>query len=67
MKIPHKIMLEKERGDIVLITKKSGISRPTITKAFNTGNGSRKTINAIVSFYTDQQNKINQLTQPEND
>lgn len=66
MKIPHKIMLDKERGDIVLICKKTGISRPTITNAFNTGNASRKTVNAIVSFYNDEKKEIAKIENDNN-
>lgn len=51
MKIPSKIMKQKERGDIVDIVSHSGISRPTITKAIKSGTGSRKTVNAIIAYY----------------
>lgn len=59
-------MLEKERGDIVLICKKTRISRPTITNAFNTGNASRKTVNAIVSFYTEQKKQVSEIENDNN-
>ncbi len=51
MKIPQKIMNNKERGDIMAIVAHSGISRPTITKAMKSGNGSRKTVTAILAYY----------------
>lgn len=51
MKIPQKIMKKKERGDIMAIVSHSGMSRPTITKAMKSGNGSRKTVTAILAYY----------------
>lgn len=51
MRIPNKIMLKRERGDIMAIVAHSKFSRPTITKAIKSGHGSRKVVNAIVEFY----------------
>lgn len=51
MKIPHKIMQSKENGDIMAIVRYSGISRPTITQALKSGIGSRRTVNAVISYY----------------
>ena len=51
MKIPHKIMQSKENGDIMAIVRHSGISRPTITQALKSGTGSRRTVNAVISYY----------------
>jgi hypothetical protein len=51
MKIPQKIMKKKERGDIMAIVKFSKLSRPTVTKAMNSGTGSRKTVTAILAYY----------------
>ena len=51
MKIPQKTMKQQERGDVMAIVSHSGISRPTITKAMKSGNGSRKTVSAILSYY----------------
>jgi hypothetical protein len=51
MKIPQKTMKQQERGDIMAIVSHSGISRPTITKAMKSGNGSRKTVTAILAYY----------------
>lgn len=66
MKVPHKIMLEKEKGDIALITKEFKISRPTVTKALNTGIGSRKTVNAIIEFYAKQKDQLNKINEDDN-
>ena len=44
-------MKQQERGDIMAIVLHSGISRPTITKAMKSGNGSRKTVTAILAYY----------------
>lgn len=51
MKIPQKTMNKQERGDIMAIVAHSKISRPTITKAMKSGNGSRKTVTAILAYY----------------
>ena len=51
MKIPQKIIKKKERGDIMAIVKFSKLSRPTVTKVMNSGNGSRKTVTAILAYY----------------
>ena len=51
MKIPQKIMNNKERGDIMAIVKFTKLSRPTITKAMKSGTGSRKTVTAIINYY----------------
>jgi len=51
MKISNKIMLQKERGDAMQIVKHSGLSRPTIAMALKSGNGTRKTVLAIESYY----------------
>jgi len=51
MKIPLKTMNQQERGDVMAIVSHSGISRPTITKAMKSGNGSRKTVTAILAYY----------------
>ena len=44
-------MKKKERGDIMAMVSHSGMSRPTITKAMKSGNGSRKTVTAILAYY----------------
>lgn len=56
MKIPNKIMLKKERGDFMAIVRHSGISRPTITNALKSGQGSRKTVEAINAYYESLKN-----------
>lgn len=63
MKIPKEILTKREHGDIVAIVRQSKISRPTVTEALMTGQGSRKTVTAIIKYFNKIENEKRNLEQ----
>lgn len=65
MKIPKQILeswkIQREFGDVGLISEHTGISRTTITNALNNGRMNENTFEAISNFYTDKRKKQKEL------
>ena len=51
MNLSNKAKKTKGFGDIKAICEKTGLSRPTVSKALSIGIGSRKVIELINEFY----------------
>lgn len=65
MKIPKQILeswkIQREFGDVKLISEYTGISRTTVANALNNGRMNENTFEAISNFYTNKRKEEKEL------